>query len=88
MHIISNMSKYQYFMGRLVIAFFSIIIGIPVGIILASLYFIRVLINFPFQMYITAVDKWERRVQVEQADIWTRHVARMEEKSRTNLNNN
>jgi len=82
------MSKYQYFMGRLVIAFFSIIIGIPVGIILASLYFIRVLINFPFQMYITAVDKWERRVQVEQADIWTRHVARMEEKSRTNLNNN
>ena len=75
-------------MGRLVIAFFSIIIGIPVGIILASLYFIRVLINFPFQMYITAVDKWERKVQVEQADIWTRHVASMEEKSRTNFNNN
>ena len=82
------MSKYQYFMGRLVIALCCIIIGIPLGIIFASLYFIRVIINFPFQMYIMAVDKWEKKVQVEQADIWTRHLARMEEKSRTNLNNN
>ena len=71
-------------MGRFIIALCAIIIGIPVGIILASLYFIRVLINFPFQMYITAVDKWERRVQLEQADIWTRHVARMKEKQDQN----
>ena len=78
------MSKYQFFMGRFIIALCAIIIGIPVGIILASLYFIRVLINFPFQMYITAVDKWERRVQIEQADIWTRHIARMQEKQDRN----
>ena len=71
-------------MGRFIIALCAIIIGIPVGIILASLYFIRVLINFPFQMYITAVDKWERRVQIEQADIWTRHIARMQEKQDQN----
>ena len=82
------MSKYQFFMGRFIIALCAIIIGIPVGIILASLYFVRVVINFPYQMYITAVDKWERRVQIEQADIWTRHLARMEQESRTNINNN
>ena len=82
------MSKYQFFMGRFVIALCAILIGIPLGIIFASLYFIRVMINFPFQMYTMAVDKWERRVQIEQADIWTRHVARMEQESRTNINNN
>ena len=82
------MSKYQFFMGRFVIALCAILIGIPLGIIFASLYFIRVTINFPFQMYTMAVDKWERRVQIEQADIWTRHVARMEQESRTNTNNN
>ena len=75
-------------MGRFVIALCAILIGIPLGIIFASLYFIRVAINFPFQMYTMAVDKWERRVQIEQADIWTRHVARMEQESRTNINNN
>ena len=78
------MSKYQFFMGRLVIALCCIIIGIPIGILLACLYFIRILISFPFQMYTTAVDKWERRVQIEQADIWTRHVARMQEKQDQN----
>ena len=82
------MSKYQYFMGRLVIGLCSIIIGIPLGVLMATLFFLRVLISFPFNMYATAVDKWERRVQVEQADIWTRHLARMEQESRTNINNN
>ena len=28
-------------------------------------------------MYKLAVDKWERRIQIEQADIWTRHLAKM-----------
>tara|TARA_Y100001938_G_scaffold133141_1_gene192202 strand:+ start:1135 stop:1365 length:231 start_codon:yes stop_codon:yes gene_type:complete len=76
-------------MGRLVIALCCIIIGIPLGVLMATLFFLRVLISFPFNMYATAVDKWERRVQIEQADIWTRHVARMEEESsRININNN
>lgn len=30
-------------------------------------------------MYNLAVDKWQRRVQIEQADIWTRHLARMKQ---------
>jgi len=82
------MSKYQYFMGRLVIGLCCVIIGIPVGILLGLIYFVRMSIAFPFQMFETSVDKWERRVQIEQADIWTRHVARMEQESRTNINNN
>ena len=82
------MNKYQYFMGRFIIALCCIIAGIPLAFIVASIWFLRVLLNFPIEMYVSAVDKWERKVQIEQADIWTRHVARMEEKSRTNLNNN
>ncbi len=82
------MSKYQFFMGRFVITLCCIIIGIPIGIVVATLFFFRVLISFPFNMYKTAVDKWERRVQIEQADLWTRHLARMEEQSRKNINNN
>ena len=82
------MSKYQYFMGRFVIALCCIIGGIPIGFMVACLWFVRVFLSFPIEMYVSAVDKWERRVQIEQADIWTRHVARMEEKSRTNINNN
>ena len=77
------MSKYQYFAGRIIIGFMCIVIGIPLGIIMGLLYFLRVSIGYPLQMYTLAVDKWERKVQIEQADIWTRHVARMEEKSRT-----
>ena len=77
------MSKYQYFAGRIVIGFLCIVIGIPLGIILGLLYFLRVSLGYPLQMNTLAVDKWERKVQIEQADIWTRHIARMEEKSRT-----
>ena len=62
----------------------SVIIGIPVGILLGLIYFVRMSIAFPFQMFETSVDKWERRVQIEQADIWTRHVARMQEKQDRN----
>jgi hypothetical protein len=77
------MSKYQYFAGRFIIGFLCIVIGIPLGILLGLLYFLRASIMCPYQMYILAVDKWQRKVEIEQADIWTRHIARMEEKSRT-----
>tara|TARA_Y100001938_G_C7817683_1_gene295043 strand:- start:235 stop:471 length:237 start_codon:yes stop_codon:yes gene_type:complete len=78
------MSKYQFFMGRFIIALCAIIIGIPLGILFATVNFFRALILFPLQMYTIAVDKWERRVQIEQADIWTRHVDRMKEKADLN----
>ena len=35
-------------------------------------------------MYKLAVDKWERRVQIEQADIWTRHLERMNQNNNLN----
>lgn len=78
------MSKYQFFMGKLVIMLSSIIIGIPVGIFFAFLYFIRVAISFPLQMYAVALDKWEKKLQVEEADVWSRHIARMQEKQNQN----
>jgi len=72
------MNKYQYFAGRFVILLASILVGIPMGILIGTLYFLRIVLSYPFTMYNLAVDKWEHRVQIEQADMWTRHIARME----------
>ena len=62
----------------------SILIGIPTGIFVGLLYFLRIALSYPFSMYHLAVNKWENRVQVEQADMWTRHIARMEQNKNKN----
>ena len=78
MAIIVKMNKYQYLAGRFVILLCSILVGIPLGILVGVICFLRVSITYPLNMYTLAVDKWENRVQIEQADMWTRHIARME----------
>jgi|TARA_R100001463_G_scaffold40254_1_gene85577 hypothetical protein len=78
------MSKYQYFAGKFIILIASILIGIPLGIVIGLIYFLRTSLTFPVSMYNLAVDKWERRVQIEKADIWTRHLARMERNKNLN----
>tara|TARA_R100001510_G_C7636738_1_gene194807 strand:+ start:870 stop:1106 length:237 start_codon:yes stop_codon:yes gene_type:complete len=78
------MSKYQYFAGRLIILISSILIGIPLGIVIGLIYFLRTSLTYPVFMYKLAVDKWERRVQIEQADIWTRHLERMNQNNNLN----
>jgi hypothetical protein len=84
------MSRLQYYSGKFFLIFGSIVIGIPLGILLGVLYFIRVAFSFPFEMYLASFDRWTRQNTIEQADIWTKHIARMEEKSRTkqDINNN
>tara|TARA_R100000734_G_C3292503_1_gene84150 strand:+ start:139 stop:375 length:237 start_codon:yes stop_codon:yes gene_type:complete len=73
------MNKYQYYAGRFFILLATILIGIPIGILVGTIYFLRIVLTYPFNMYGLAVDKWENKVQIEQADIWTRHIARMQE---------
>jgi hypothetical protein len=75
--IIINMSKYQYLAGRFVILICAIVIGIPLGILVGLIFFLRTSLSYPVTMYNLAVDKWEHRVQIEQADMWTRHISRM-----------
>ena len=84
------MSRFQFYTGKLILMFFAIVIGIPLGILTGILYFFRVTIDYPFRMYQLANKQWTRKIELDQADMWTRHIARMEEKSRTNqdINNN
>lgn len=78
------MNRYQYFTGRFIILLTSILVGIPMGILVGTLYFLRIVLTYPFNMYNLAVDKWENRVQIEQADMWTRHISRMKQKQKNN----
>ena len=71
------MSKYQYFAGRFIILICSIVIGIPLGILVGTIYFLRTSLTYPLTMYNLAIDKWEYRIQIEKADMWTKHIARM-----------
>ena len=57
----------------------AIVIGIPLGLIAATLHFIRILIQYPFDLYRVTYEQWVHRVNLEQADMWTRHIYRMEQ---------
>ena len=61
------MNKYQYYAGRFFILLATILIGIPIGILVGTIYFLRIVLTYPFNMYGLAVDKWENKVQIEQA---------------------
>ena len=78
------MSRFQFFAGKFILILCSVIIGIPVGIFMGLLYFIRVSFLFPIQMYESSHKEWLKKVELQRADIWTRHIARMEEKQKDN----
>tara|TARA_R110001583_G_scaffold103163_14_gene250312 strand:+ start:2340 stop:2576 length:237 start_codon:yes stop_codon:yes gene_type:complete len=73
------MNKYQYFAGRFIILTASIFIGIPLGILIGLTHFLRLSLTYPIIMYNLAVEKWEHKVKIQQADIWTRHLKRMKQ---------
>lgn len=77
------MSKFELFSGKLIIFLSAIVIGIPLGLIAATLHFIRILIHYPFDLYRATHEQWVRKVNVDQADMWTRHIYRMEQKKQT-----
>ena len=73
------MNRFELFSGKLVIFLSAIVIGIPLGLIAATLHFIRILIQYPFDLYRVTYEQWFHRVTMEQADMWTRHIYRMEQ---------
>lgn len=77
------MSKFELFSGKLIIFLSAIVIGIPLGLIAATLHFIRILIQYPFDLYRATYEQWVRKVNLDQADMWTRHIYRMEQKKQT-----
>jgi len=84
MFIIPHMSRLQYYTGKIILILCSILIGIPVGIFVGILYFLRVSLSYPFTMYRLSNNQWLRKVELEQADMWTRHIHRMEQKQKEN----
>jgi len=78
------MSRLQYYTGKIILILCSILIGIPVGIFVGILYFLRVSVSYPFTMYRLSNSQWIRKVELEQADMWTRHIHRMEQKQKEN----
>jgi hypothetical protein len=77
------MSRFELFSGKLIIFLSAIVIGIPLGLIAATLHFIRILIQYPFDLYRATYEQWVRKVNLDQADMWTRHIYRMEQKKQT-----
>lgn len=70
----------KHFPAKLFLAFFSILIGLTLGVLVATLHFLIVLIRFPLDVYKTASKTYDRRNTLSQADIWTKHIERMDKK--------
>ena len=74
------MSRFQYFIGKSIIIISSIVMGIPLGILAGIIYFFRVALAYPFNMYRIANKRWLEKIELkEQDDIWERHIRKMEE---------
>ena len=73
------MSRFELLSGKLVILLSAIVIGIPLGILAGIVSFITKVIEYPFDLYRVTYEQWLHRVTMEQADMWTRHIYRMEQ---------
>jgi hypothetical protein len=80
------MSYLQYYTGKTIIFLCSVIIGIPLGILLGVIYFFRVALSFPLDMYREGVRKFVETVTSRQEDIWENHINRMEENKKFDRN--
>tara|TARA_B100001179_G_C18343451_1_gene297616 strand:- start:111 stop:356 length:246 start_codon:yes stop_codon:yes gene_type:complete len=66
--------------AKLFLAFFALIIGLTLGVLVATLHFLVVLIKFPLDVYKTASRAYDERNEETKADIWTKHIERMDKK--------
>jgi len=80
------MSYLQYYTGKTIIFLCSIIIGIPLGILLGVIYFFRVVLSFPLNMYQEGMRKFVETAASRQGDIWENHINRMEENKKFDRN--
>jgi hypothetical protein len=66
--------------AKLTLAIFCIMIGLTLGVLVATLHFLIVLIRFPLDIYKTASRTYDERDMETKADIWTKHIERMDKK--------
>ena len=74
----------KYLFQKLIVLLLVVIIGLPLGLLMASLQFLIVFFRFPLDVYKTAMVSLDRQRELNQADMWTRHIARMEAKKKHN----
>ena len=74
----------KYLFQKLIVLLLVVIIGLPLGLLMASLQFLIVFFRFPLDVYKTAMVSLDRQREINQADMWTRHIARMEAKKKHN----
>ena len=82
----TQMKTSQYFVGKMVILFGAIIIGIPLGVIHGLILFFKVAISHPYNLYTLSLRNWLESAELKQGDIWDRHIARMK-KNENNYDN-
>ena len=73
------MNRLELFFGKSFIFLLAILIGIPLGILAGTISFIKKVIEYPFYIYMGTYKQWSDRITMEQADMWTRHIYRMEQ---------
>ena len=73
------MTRFQYFVGKSILLIGAIVIGVPLGILAGLVYFFRVALAYPFSMYRIANNQWLKKIELNQEDMWERHIQRMEE---------
>ena len=74
------MKTSEYFLGKMAILLYSIIIGIPLGIIHGLILFFKVAISHPYILYTFALRNWLQSDDLKQGDIWERHIERTKRK--------
>ena len=81
------MTRFQYFLGKLILIIGAIVVGVPMGILAGLICFFRVALLYPFNMYRLANKKWLEKIELrQQDDIWERHIQRMEEEKKYHKN--
>ncbi len=84
------MKKSISIFNKLFIATFTIVIGIPLGVIIGVTCMIRIIVRYPFDIYRIAVIKIEQRAALEELlenhdqDIWDKHIARIQQNQKEN----
>ena len=77
----------KHFPAKLLLLICSIGIGLTLGVLVATLHFLIVLIRFPLDVYKSASNAYDERNMESKADIWTKHIERMDKKYKRNGKN-
>ena len=78
--------------AKITLAILCVLIGLSLGVLVATLHFFIVLIRFPLDVYKSATKAYDERgirkgQEVTKEDVWQRHIKKMDEKYGRNEEN-